>query len=64
MDTRPGVTLENLYQRYIQPLSSDEQLELIALISRQLARDIQVTRPASSIMALHGLGKEKRYGRA
>lgn len=51
-------TLKSLYQRHIQRLSTTEKLELIALMSRQLAREAQNVEPSVSIMALHGLGKE------
>ncbi|MBN2393036.1 MAG: hypothetical protein JXR84_20070 [Anaerolineae bacterium] len=51
-------TLNSLYQRHIQRLSTAEKLELIALMSRQLAREAQNVEPSVSIMTLHGLGKE------
>ncbi len=57
MSTKQQTTLKSLYQRYIQPLSIAEQLELIALMSRQLAQATEAMQP-SNIMALHGLGKE------
>ena len=52
------VTIKSLYERHIQRLSIAEKLELIALMSRQLAREAQSAEPPTSIMALHGLGKE------
>ncbi len=52
------ITLTSLYQRHIKRLSTTEKLELIALMSRQLAREAQSAEPPVSIMALHGLGKE------
>jgi hypothetical protein len=55
MSTRPNVT--RLYQRHIRSLSAAEQLELIALISRQLASETHDVEPLD-IMALHGLGRE------
>lgn len=59
MTTRQyDVALKSLYQRHIQRLSTTEKLELIALMSRQLAHEAQDTEPSVSIMSLHGLGKE------
>ena len=58
MSTRPYTALNTLYQRHIRPLSPTEKLELIAIISRQLASETQSLEPPVSIMALHGLGKE------
>jgi hypothetical protein len=46
-----------LYQRHVRSLSAAEQLELIALISRQLANEAHSGEPLD-IMALHGLGRE------
>lgn len=51
-------TLKSLYQRHIQRLSTAEKLELIALVSQQLAREAQSDEPPINIMSLHGLGKE------
>ncbi len=53
-----NTTLRSLYQRHIKRLSTTEKLELIALVSRQLAREAQSVEPPVNIMALHGLGKE------
>ena len=58
MSARPYTALNTLYQRHIRPLSPTEKLELIAIISRQLVSETQLSEPPVNIMALHGLGKE------
>lgn len=55
------MTVEHLYEQHIKPLSVQQRLRLVALITDKLAREAT---PASteeskrSIMELHGLGKE------
>ena len=51
--------IEQLYERHIKPLPSHEQLKLVELIARKMARNRDVTKhPKRSIMELHGLGAE------
>lgn len=53
------MSIEQLYERHIKPLSSHEQLKLVALIARELVRVIETTNsPQRSLMELHGLGAE------
>jgi hypothetical protein len=57
-------TLEYIYQKWIQPLSTQEQLALINTITQQLIQMLPAetsTRNADtsvSILNLHGLGAE------
>ena len=55
-------TIEQLYNYHIKPLSANERLQLVSIITRQLARkNISVEpaeKPKHSIMELHGLGTE------
>lgn len=52
--------LEELYQRYIKPLSPRDRLRLVEMIVRELAseRASQTKQPLRNIMELHGLGKD------
>ncbi|CAK8712705.1 Antitoxin VbhA domain-containing protein [Candidatus Electronema halotolerans] len=50
------MTVAQLYKRYIQPISAADQLELIALISRQLIN--RPERQQRSLLELEGLGAE------
>jgi len=53
------VRIEQLYERHIKPLPSHEQLKLVELIARKMARDRDAAKhPKRSIMELHGLGAE------
>jgi hypothetical protein len=53
------MSIERLYDRHIKPLPSHEQLKLVELIARKMARSrYTVERPKRSIMELHGLGAE------
>jgi hypothetical protein len=53
------VRIEQLYERHIKLLPSHEQLKLVELIARKMARDRDAaTHPKRSIMELHGLGAE------
>ncbi len=48
-----------LYERHIKPLPSHEQLKLVELIARKMARARNASKqPKRSIMELHGLGAE------
>ena len=51
--------IEELYEQHIKPLSAAEQLRLVELIAREIARTTQAATPRSrSLMELHGLGAE------
>jgi hypothetical protein len=50
------MTAAQLYKRYIEPIPAAEQLELIALISRQLSSRSE--RRQRSLLDLEGLGAE------
>jgi hypothetical protein len=51
--------IEDLYEQYIRPLQPAEQLRLVELIARGMARvgEAGATHP-QNLMALHGLGAE------
>jgi len=52
-------SIEQLYERHIKPLPSHEQLKLVELIARKMARSRDAAKsPKRSIMELHGLGAE------
>jgi hypothetical protein len=54
-----AMRIEQLYEQHIKPLPSHEQLKLVELIVRKMARDGNaINRPKRSIMELHGLGAE------
>ncbi len=53
------MTVEQLYQQYIKPIPTVEQLELISLISREL---IQQSHQQRSLLELEGLGAETWQG--
>jgi len=53
------MTVEQLYQQYIRPISVAEQLELISLISRKLIRQSGLKeKKQRSLLELEGLGSE------
>jgi hypothetical protein len=53
------MSIEQFYEQHIKPLPSHEQLKIVELIARKMARDRDaVKRPKRSIMELHGLGAE------
>ncbi len=56
------VTIEQLYEQYVKPMSAVEQLRLVTMITQQLVREPVLTKtveePKHSIMELHGLGAE------
>jgi len=53
------MSIEQLYERHIKSLPSHEQLKLVELIARKIARGRDATKhPKRSIMELHGLGAE------
>ena len=53
------MSIEQIYERHIKLLTSHEQLKLVELIARKMARSKDaVKRPKRSIMELHGLGAE------
>lgn len=52
-------SLEQLYERHIQPLSADEQIRLIELIAGKMPKaNGNASIKKHSIMELHGLGAE------
>ena len=53
------MSIEQFYERHIKPLPSREQLKLVELIARKMARNRDaINHPKRSIMELHGLGAE------
>lgn len=52
--------IDSIYRTHIQPLSKEEQLQLLAEMAKRLAlREDNFKRPEKrSIMELHGLGAE------
>lgn len=53
------MSIEQLCERHIKSLPSREQLKLVELIARKMARHRDATKhPKRSIMKLHGLGAE------
>ena len=53
-----AITVEQLYQQYIKPISVTEQLRLIALIGQQLAIQSAPIEKKHSLLELEGLGAE------
>ncbi len=55
-------TIGQLYEQYVKPMSTVEQLRLVAMITQQLVQEPvlpqPVEEPKHSIMELHGLGAE------
>ena len=49
-----------IYERYVQPLTDAERLQLVALVAEELAQGVTPleAQPLRSIMELRGLGKE------
>jgi hypothetical protein len=57
------MSLEELYEQVIKPLSAEERLKLIAMTAQELSLPEPPTNtPKRSIMELHGLGKEMWEG--
>lgn len=54
------MNIETIYQQHIKPLSHDEQLKLLAKMTKELANGVEEVEPTKkhSIMELHGLGAE------
>lgn len=54
------MTVKNLYERHIKPLSVQERLRLVALITEELATQTnsEETPPERSLLELEGLGAE------
>lgn len=56
------ITVEQLYEQYVKPMSTAEQLRLVSMITQQLVQESLPTKTIKeskhSIMALHGLGAE------
>ena len=57
------MSLEELYEQVIKPLSAEERLKLIVMTAQELSLPGPPTNaPKRSIMELHGLGKELWQG--
>lgn len=58
------LSVEEIYQQHIKPLSASERLRLLAITAQELAQQEpeSVERPSRSIMELHGLGAEIWHG--
>jgi hypothetical protein len=54
------MTVEEIYERHVKPLSVEERLRLLAMTAQDLAQQPPepTTKRKRSIMELHGLGKE------
>jgi hypothetical protein len=56
------ITIEELYEQHIRPMSTVEKLRLVSMITQQLVAEPamveDVEKPKHSIMELHGLGAE------
>ncbi len=56
------ITVEELYEQHVKPLSTVEKLRLLSMITQQLVAEPTlveiVDKPKHSIMDLHGLGAE------
>ncbi len=54
-----AINLEELYDRQLAPLPSEDRLKLIAMLAQGLKKEeIAPEPPPRSLMELHGLGKE------
>ncbi len=54
-----AITIEQLYQRYIEPIPVAEQLQLIALVTKKLASQSKsLDDNKRSLLELEGLGAE------
>lgn len=51
-------SVTDIYERHIKLLPASEKLQLLALVARELAAQSSDEVTMSSIMELHGLGKE------
>ena len=57
------MSLEELYEQVIKPLSAEQRLKLIVMTAQELSQPEPPTEaPKRSIMELHGLGKELWQG--
>lgn len=56
----PTISVEEIYERHIKPLSAAEKLRLLAITAQDLAAQSAEApeKPKRSIMELHGLGVE------
>jgi hypothetical protein len=53
------INLEELYERQLAPLPSEDRLKLIAMLAQGLTKEeVAPEPPLRSLMELHGLGKE------
>src|SRR6266508_1006878 len=53
------INLEELYERQLAPLPSEDRLKLIAMLAQGLTKEeVGPQPPLRSLMELHGLGKE------
>jgi hypothetical protein len=53
------INLEELYERQLIPLPSEDRLKLIAMLAQGLTKEeVAPEPPLRSLMELHGLGKE------
>ena len=58
-DVMAVMSLEELYEQVIKPLSAEERLKLIVMTAQELSQsELRTAAPKRSIMELHGLGKE------
>ena len=51
-----NIEIENIYKQHIKPLSPEDRLRLLAIITRELV-PMEDAPKKRSIMELHGLGK-------
>jgi hypothetical protein len=53
------INLEELYERHLASLPSEDRLKLIAMLAQGLTKEeVAPEPPLRSLMELHGLGKE------
>jgi len=50
--------IEEIYQQYLKPLSTEDRLHLIAMLARDLASAAIPSRRKRNVLELHGLSKE------
>jgi hypothetical protein len=52
-------TVEEIYERHVKPLTTEQRLRLVSIITGELAASVPEERPKKrNLMELHGLGKE------
>lgn len=57
------MSLEELYEQVIKPLSAEERLKLIVMTAQELSQPKPLNEaPKHSIMEMHGLGKDLWQG--